>query len=193
MKKILLALILVFFSINIFANEMAEEALVSEDRDGIELSTYFTNRYALGDMAKFAAADLGAGFAVEYDFPFLPVMGVSGRAGVVGVIPKSPRPSGWTAVSFTGGVFANLPLTDFLTFRPELAYGAIINMLKIDGIKNVFVDQLIQVAVSFRIAPELFKKSGFSIEVAPVYSLQTEKNDVLNYLGFRAGVNYRFM
>ncbi|MBO5137485.1 MAG: hypothetical protein J6B81_03190 [Spirochaetaceae bacterium] len=161
--------------------------------ENLELSLYGVNRWAAGDMAEHMLCTAGGGFAVEWKLPILPILGVSGRAEGQAALGVEEDIENWWNATFMAGAFVNLPLGSAIILRPELSYGVMLHMVKSPSrdIDGVFADQIIQIAASLRISPQAMKGKGLSIELAPMYTLLTEKTAALHYVGLRAGVNYK--
>lgn len=168
-------------------------ALPATAEESLELSLYGVNRWAAGDMAEHMICTAGGGFAVEWKLPILPILGVSGRAEGQAALGVEEGIENWWNATFMAGAFVNLPLGSAVTLRPELSYGVMLHMVKSPSrdIDGVFADQIIQIAASLRISPQVMKAKGLSIELAPMYTLLTEKTAAVHYMGLRAGVNYK--
>ena len=177
----------------IFLMLLAFALVPATAEENLELSLYGVNRWAAGDMAEHMLCTAGGGFAVEWKLPILPILGVSGRAEGQAALGVEEGIENWWNATFMAGAFVNLPLGSAIILRPELSYGVMLHMVKSPSrdIDGVFTDQIIQIAASLRINPQAMKAKGLSIELAPMYTLLTEKTAALHYVGLRAGVNYR--
>ena len=177
----------------IFLMLLAFALVPATAEENLELSLYGVNRWAAGDMAEHMLCTAGGGFAVEWKLPILPILGVSGRAEGQAALGVEEGIENWWNATFMAGAFVNLPLGSAIILRPELSYGVMLHMVKSPSrdIDGVFTDQIIQIAASLRINPQAMKAKGLSIELAPMYTLLTEKTAAVHYMGLRAGVNYR--
>jgi len=186
MKKLCKILVAILFALVLAHPVMAEDS-------NVDISLYSVTRFSVGELAKYSSCSLGGGIAVEWKLPILPILGVSGRAEGQAALGVEEGIENWWNATFMAGAFVNLPLGSAVTLRPEFSYGVMLHMVKSPSrdIDGVFADQIIQIAASLRISPQVMKAKGLSIELAPMYTLLTEKTAAVHYMGLRAGVNYK--
>ena len=96
-------------------------------------------------------------------------------------------------VAFTAGLYLNLPLGETFILRPELGYGVQLHIVDSTNknLAGIFADQIIQFSGTVKFAPKPLQSKGFSFDVAPLYTILTEKTAALHYLGFRLGLSYQ--
>lgn len=158
----------------------------------LQLGMYFTNKYPIADMTKLSVSNIGTGISFEYTMPFFNYLGVNASSDIESVISKKQTLKNWWDISLSTGIYGNFYFGKKINFRPSISYGAILHILDIETESKLFVDQIIQCSLSFRFIPNFLGRKGFSFGIAPTYTLATEKDIPLHYLGFRTGFHYKF-
>lgn len=186
MKKMCKILVAILFALVLAHPVMAKDS-------NVDISLYSVTRFSVGKLAKYSSCSLGGGIAAEGTFSFFPLLGISGRAEFAPMIGLHADIKSWMNAAFTAGLYLNFPLGKTFILRPELGYGVQLHI--VDSInKNlagIYADQIIQFSGTVKIAPKPLQAKGFSFDVAPLYTLLTEKTAVLHYLGFRLGLSYQ--
>lgn len=211
MKKILIALVFAITAIGAgFAQDYSDiegfsDFMASGESSsgiGLRAGVYGGFQPTIGGLSEFVFGTMGGGVGVEYDIITIPdtdiAVGASVHAGAnIGFI-KSDLISSLVNVQAFGGAYVRIPIgmSGFI-IQPGLEYGITANFPKVNEeypgneLKSCYWDQTVQAAVSVRYSPAALD-GLLEFEAAPVYTLCTEKSEVLHYIGVRIGVMVNF-
>ena len=193
-----------------------EEAVISKKQGSVyfeiqdmKVGVYGSMTPALGELGNYVSSSLGGGVAFEMGMPLYigedapEIMNIFKRFGFSAHVSGNSNPvkndllsSMWN-LQATLGIYVRLDLpVSGLAVVPEVDYGMIMNFPKANPaygntLASLYVDQLVQFGIGIRYAPPSLLDRKLEFEVAPTYTLCTEKGNMLQYAGGRVGVLYR--
>ena len=183
----------VFFLLLLSAINSQEE---NNSSGAFAVNAYFSNYFPVSAWSDYVILSLGGGGGVEYALPLelgAADLGVQLKSEYAFVVPRDAQVNAFSDISIMPGIFVNLPFAlenIEMCFHPELAYGVDFHILKADDKQNVYIDQLIYVALPVRFALPPLKM--FELELSPVYIFLFEKQGSFMQTGYRAGLVWRF-
>ena len=170
--------------------------------EGLALSAFLVNQYALGEWSRFAVSNLGISGGLEYTFPrFLPKnmdMGASLLMDYGITIPT------WGStlkyhddIRLHGDMFLRFPFKFiglYFAFQPEIGYGVAFNhAIGQNGstANGWFIDQYVTVATAFRFMLPIEALYDIEFEFAPIWTYTPEQyGNAMNNFGYRAGISW---
>lgn len=183
----------VFFVLLLSAINSQEE---NNSSGAFAVNAYFSNYFPVSAWSDYVILSLGGGGGVEYALPLelgAADLGVQLKSEYAFVVPRDAQVNAFSDITVMPGVFVNLPFAFEnieMSFHPELAYGVDFHIIKTGGKQNVYIDQLVYVALPVRFAlPAL---DMFELELAPAYTFLFEKQGTFVQTGYRAGIVWRF-
>lgn len=168
------------------------------DKIGLRVGAYGGFQPVLGGLADYVSVSLGGGISGEYDIITFSDINITAGAsahvgGNVGLL-KTDLVSSLFNMQVLAGAYVRVPILDTGFYvQPEIDYGITANFPKVNPeyagntLKNCYLDQTIQLALGVRYNPS-FADGMLEFEVTPVYTLCTEKGNMLHYVGARVGV-----
>ncbi|MCR4789692.1 MAG: hypothetical protein K5839_01280 [Treponemataceae bacterium] len=205
-KKYLLSLVLIFMALEVFAQQGQQ----AQSQQGQNLSAsslkhrlggYFSYEPTVGALSEFVSCSMGGGLEYELGFPLLEIfeIGPAAHFSVNGNLITDDRLTFMMNLKADIGCFFRIPLwKSGFVFSPEIDYGILVYFPKAnseyanaDSLKTSYVDQLIQIGLGFRYSHKKVLNGNLEFELTPTYLFSAEQEDVIHYIGFRAGALYR--
>lgn len=195
MKKIMGILIAtLLLSVNCFAQKINGELEV-------RVGGNFQFTPVLGELSDYVSSSIGGGIKAEIDLPVyisdVLEIGVPVNAGFGGNPIKNDLLKSMFNIQFSSGIYGRIMLfDDNFIIQPELDYGMVLTLPTVNKtypneLDSVYADQSIQFVLGFRYAPQAIDFGMLEFELAPLYTLCLENNNLVHYLGGRLGVMIR--
>lgn len=199
MKKIFFTLILLIgFSAVISAQEDNVSATRTE-QNAMRIGVFGNFQPTLGELSKYVSSDVGGGLTFEIDLYSNPSSMISIGVPVHATLDYYPVIDesliSVMGTTITSGVYARIKLLNgSFIIQPELDYGFNLifpkeNEINSGKLNTMYFDQVIQFAVGFRYV--LQGSVNLEFDVTPVFTLSPESNNMVYYVGGRAGVLFR--
>lgn len=215
MKKYFCALI-AFFAVTFCSFAQ----IYQDDRNiwysDIRIGGYFDYEGALGTASEFTYCALNLGVSGEIEIPltipdswpealyFLGNFGLSAHVdGGYNPVKTDLLTSIWNVRAYIGAFNRiNFYFTGWpewmkgINIQPEIGYGMMAvfpkaNPAHSNKLSAGYVDQLIHFSCGLRYSSENILDDCIEFELTPVFTLCPEKNDVLDFVGFRIGALYK--
>lgn len=198
MKKLILILLISFSVVSVSsAQENSENKFIDIRAGGI-----FNYEAAQGELGNYAANYLGGGAAAEFDLDFpLPSFMKTGFAISImangGFIKNELLSSMWNLQIIPSAFCRFYLLKKNLIIQPEFGYGIQFNFPEANpdysnNIEKLYLDQVLEFAVSVRFAPQNLLNGSMEFGLTPFYQLCPEKNEAVHYIGAKFEVYYNF-
>lgn len=171
----------------------AEDGENAKKKLGLEVGFNLINQYAIGDFSEYAKANLGGEAFVNYLLPKKLVkidnLGVNAVFGYSNVFPNGDYLEKFSQNYFSFGAFYLFNFCGNFQLKPQLNLGMIIHKF-VGGysMKDSYSDFMFCASCDFR----YFWKYNLIFNVSPVFTFVPVKDGVINYLGVKLGVSYRF-
>ncbi len=171
----------------------AEDGENAKKKLGLEVGFNLINQYAIGDFSEYAKATFGGEVFVNYVLPKKIVkienLGVNAAFGIAKVFPNGNYVEKFSQNYFSFGVFYLINLPKNFQIKPKLNLG-MINHKVVGGygMKNNYSDFMISASCDLL----YLWKYNLNLNISPVFTFVPVKDGVINYLGMKLGVNYRF-
>lgn len=161
---------------------------------------FFNFEPAAGDLSEFVMSSIGGGASFEagIPLPFLENFGLSYRMTFDGGIIKDTKLESLFIMRHTLGAYTRIPLPgNMFSIVPEIDYGLSFYFPEVSGngtkyIKNVYMDQILQLGAGIRLSHPDMLNGNFEFEFTPTYSLSPELGSAVHHIGFRFGALYKF-
>lgn len=202
MKKISIILTSILFMMMLPATAFSQESELSEsissNSPGFSIFDFrlgLTAGYSpvFGEMKNYINGNFGGGVSTELDIlPFLGA-GIFVDGNINPVISEKLK-SVWN-LHAGAKLYGRFNVISDLYLQPELGYGVILyfpqKAANITGnLNKCYADQLIQIGVGIRYAPQSILNGALEIEICPYYILSPENGAVNNFAGGRIGIYY---
>ena len=188
-KVFFICIVFAFCVCGVFANDGEN----SKKKLGLEVGLNLNNQYAIGDFSEYAKATFGGEVFVNYVLPKKIVkienLGVNAAFGIAKVFPNGNYVEKFSQNYFSFGAFYLINLPKNFQIKPKLNLG-MINHKFVGGygMKNNYSDFMISASCDLL----YLWKYNLNLNISPVFTFVPVKDGVINYLGMKLGVNYRF-
>lgn len=204
MKKIIITILVALSVMSAsFAQEAAENSSKgASDTANIRIGGIFNYEACGGTLGNYISGNIGGGFTAEFDLgiplPSFMELGISGKILANGGLLKDDLLLSMMSIQVVPGFYCRLYLlNNNLIIQPEIGYGIQVNFLKDNPVYNnkidkVYLDQLVEVSLGIRFAPQAFLDGNMEFGLTPFYILCPEQNEAVHYFGGRFGIYYQF-